>query len=538
MQPCTELSNLRLKSLALVSLVAAPGSKQLDRKGRGRAKKLSDLSVQSTRHQRMNVGQCGSMWVNVGQCISCLFKSSSQNFKGNWFQLKVIAVRQSVGLNSEGCLDANPKQTGWSLTSRRLYTCFMPLTSFDNYDKSTSLSIAFTCRKKSACESCKMQWFKSWLDCNGLQHVTPLTDGGSSLASFGSCWPSPSWILCNALERQESKMQGGRKKVRKVGWCSSPAWQINTDQTYQRISQLVLGESALIPHKTCKRSANLSNLYPSYKHSLLMWSHPRIPFHSEPTRSTSASLNSKGCSTKCVGSSVASDLLARLQIRRLKDMSHFHCTEEWWQPKQKCRPCVRWTSKTSKEQQRQTNQTKFKNIKNVKQDVCSDCRRTVVPKHWIRDSTRARTSEEDSLHAKTHCHPNLTRPSSQWPSWACEALWALQCRFLLEKKFDKSFAKTKIVLGLFRLFRSEVLGALKILASLEQHRDFLRRLNPRDNFLAPVAPVVPEVWWYLSIEPDLAHLGDQILADESLPESVDKTSQNDTKPCQGWVTHK
>ena len=118
----------------------------------------------------------------------------------------------SVGLNSEGCLDANPKQTGWSLTSRRLYTCFMPLTSFDNYDKSTSLSIAFTCRKKSACESCKMQWLKSWLDCNGLQHVTPLTDGGSSLASFGSCWPSPSWILCNALERQEWKMQGGRKK--------------------------------------------------------------------------------------------------------------------------------------------------------------------------------------------------------------------------------------------------------------------------------------------------------------------------------------
>jgi hypothetical protein len=45
--------------------------------------------------------------------------------------------------------------------------------------------------------------------------------------------------------------------------------------------------------------------------------------------------------------------------------------------------------------------------------------------------------------------------------------------------------------------------------------------------------VAPEVWWYLSIEPDLAHLGDQILADESLPESVDKTSQNDTKPCQG-----
>lgn len=410
-----------------------------------------------------------------------------------------------------------------------------PLTTMTSRQVFQSHSLAEKSQHAKAvkCNGSNHDWIA--MDCNMLlrwltvdRHWPRLAPAGQAhRGSFATLWKGRS---------QRCKAAG--KKVRKVGWCSSPAWQINTDQTYQRISQLVLGESALIPHKTCKRSANLSNLYPSYKHSLLMWSHPRIPFHSEPTRSTSASLNSKGCSTKCVGSSVASDLLARLQIRRLKDMSHFHCTEEWWQPKQKCRPCVRWTSKTSKEQQRQTNQTKFKNIKNVKQDVCSDCRRTVVPKHWIRDSTRARTSEEDSLHAKTHCHPNLTRPSSQWPSWACEALWALQCRFLLEKKFDKSFAKTKIVLGLFRLFRSEVLGALKILASLEQHRDFLRRLNPRDNFLAPVAPVAPEVWWYLSIEPDLAHLGDQILADESLPESVDKTSQNDTKPCQGWVTHK
>ena len=116
----------------------------------------------------VNVGQCGSMWVNVSPACS---KARATIFKGNWFQLKVIAVRQSVGLNSEGCLDAKPKQTGWSLTSRRLYTCFMPLTSFDNYDKSTSLSIAFTCRKKSACKSCKMQWFKYVQIMIGLQWI-------------------------------------------------------------------------------------------------------------------------------------------------------------------------------------------------------------------------------------------------------------------------------------------------------------------------------------------------------------------------------
>ena len=117
-------------------------------------------------------------------------------FKGNWFHLKVIAVRESVGLNSWGCLDANPKQTCWSLGFLDLENS-IHVVCFWHYDKSTCLSIASFAEKTSACEGCKMQWFNSWLDCNDWPRLAP-----AGQARRGSS---------ATLARQESKMQCGRK---------------------------------------------------------------------------------------------------------------------------------------------------------------------------------------------------------------------------------------------------------------------------------------------------------------------------------------
>ena len=212
-----------------------------------------------------------------------------------------------------------------------IYTFCMPLTT----RKSTGLSIAFNCRKKrntSACESCKMQRVK-WLACNGLQHVSPLTvdhhwprslvPGQAHRGSFATLWEG----------RSQRCMAAGKRSGKLADLAVRQHFgKINTYQTYQRISQLVLGESALIPHprdmQVLCQCFSFPHLPTNTHWQCGLWSHPRIPFHSEPARSTSASLNTKGRSMKCVGSSVASDLLARLQIRRLKHMSRFHSTEE------------------------------------------------------------------------------------------------------------------------------------------------------------------------------------------------------------------